>query len=204
MLSHIGRRAGGATKKSALVVLMAMGFVTSQGAALAAQQEPPVAQVTGGDDLVEEKGPFQGTWIHPDANINRFDKIYMWDAVFQFRDVAKRRNEGTTRGRMHAESNQEWPIADESRKRFEEVFTETFVKELQNSSKFEVVDKVGPGTLIVRGAVLDIVSNVPATARRSTVFLWSLGQGTDVRLRDDRRRDRVDAGPRGRTPENPG
>ena len=59
-----------------------------------------MAEVTGGDDLVEKKGPFHGTWIHPDANINRFDKIYMWDAVFQFRDVAKPRNEGTTRGRM--------------------------------------------------------------------------------------------------------
>ena len=59
--------------KNVLLALMAMGLVASLGAAPAAQE------VTGGDDLVEEKGPFQGTWIHPDANIMRFDKIVVWE-----------------------------------------------------------------------------------------------------------------------------
>ena len=161
--------------KNALLVLMAMGLVASLGAAPAAQQ------VTGGDDLVEEKGPFAGTWIHPDANIMRFDKIVVWDAAFQFRDVDKPRNQGTTRGSMMQSTDDlDYPIADESRKKFEEVFVATFVKEFQNSKKFEVVDHAGPGTLIVRGGVLDIVSSVPPTASRSTIFLSSLGEGTFV------------------------
>jgi len=161
--------------KSALLVLATVGLVASLGAAPAAQE------VTGGDDLVEEKGPFQGTWIHPDANIMRFDKILVWDAAFQFRDVDEPRNQGTTRGRMMQSADDlDYPIAEESRKKFEEVFVATFVKEFQNSKKFEVVDQAGPGTLIVRGGVLDIVSNVPPTARRSTVFLSSVGEGTFV------------------------
>ena len=57
--------------------------------------------------------------------------------------------------------------------------TETFVKELERSKLFQVVDTVGPGTLIVRTGVLDIVSNVPPSfTGTAKVYLSDIGEAT--------------------------
>jgi len=54
------------------------------------------------------------------------------------------------------------------------------VKELARSKQFTVTDKVGPDTLLVRGAVLDIVSNVPPNLSGGGIHLSSVGQATMV------------------------
>jgi len=127
----------------------------------AAQEHPPVARVTGGDALVKEKGRFKETWVHPDARLTRYSTLYLWNEVFQFRDVREKKSLGTTSSILLSTGSEEYPVTEESREKFKQVFVDTFVEELQRSKRFQVVDEVGPGTLIVRGGVLDIVSRVP-------------------------------------------
>jgi hypothetical protein len=142
-------------------------------------QEVPVEKVTGGDDLVEQKGPWEGTWVHPDADISKYSKLYMWDSVFQFREGGAT-SAGTTMKMMRGDSSGPYAVTEESREKFKEVVNEAVVKELGRSKLFEVTDTVGPGTLLVRGAVLDIVSNVPPHLSGGGIHLASVGQATMV------------------------
>jgi hypothetical protein len=159
--------------KKALSVLVVTLLIASFG--YAASKKVP--EVTGAEELVEEKGPFQGTWVHPDADMSKYSKLYLWQAAFQFREGGKESG-GTTASQL---SNYVGPYAvtDDSKEKFEEVVSEAFVKELNRSKLFEVVDEVGPGTLIVRAVVGDIVSNVPADYRgTANIHLASVGQAT--------------------------
>jgi len=157
-----------------LLTLVAITFV----AGLAYAQEK--AQVTGGDELVKAKSMFAGTWVHPDADITKYDKLYLWNATFQFRDVDAPAGSGTTFGMMQSGTGA-FPVPQESREKFKQVVTDTFVKELQRSKEFQVVQEVGPGTLLVRGGILDIISNVSKDIlRRGNTHLTSVGEGTFV------------------------
>ena len=73
-----------------------------------------------------------------------------------------------------------FPVAEESQKKFEEVFVEVFLKELQRSKEFELANAVGPDTLIVRGGVLDIISKVPPRSRQGNAYLSAVGEGTFI------------------------
>jgi hypothetical protein len=60
---------------------------------------------------------------------------------------------------------------------------EAFLKEIQQGKNFELVDVDGVDqhTLIMRGAVLDIISHVPPdTIGRSEIYLSSIGEATLV------------------------
>ncbi len=93
-------------------------------------QEVPVEKVTGGDDLVEQKGPWEGTWVHPDADISKYGKLYLWDSVFQFREGGAT-SAGTTMQMMRGDSSGPYAVNEESRKKFKEVVDEAVVKELK-------------------------------------------------------------------------
>jgi hypothetical protein len=70
---------------------------------------------------------------------------------------------------------------EETRARFEEEVSEVFAEELAKSERFTVSDTVGPDVLVIRGGMIDIVSNVPPEyVGRSEVFLSSLGEATLV------------------------
>ncbi len=142
-------------------------------------QEVPVEKVTGGDDLVEQKGPWAGTWVHPDADISKYSKLYLWESLFKFREGGAT-SAGTTMQMMRGDSSGPYAVTEESRKKFKQVVSEAVVKELGRSKLFEVTDTVGPGTLLVRGAVLDIVSNVPPHLSGGGIHLASVGQATMV------------------------
>ncbi len=155
-------------KKAAFFLLCGVLMV----GVLHAQDQP----VTGEDDLVQEKGPWAGTLIHPDADISKYDKLYMWAGVFDFREGGAK-SSGTTAQALRGQTG-EYFIRDESKEKFKQVFSDAVVAELGRSKLFEVVEAVGPGTLLVRAGVLDIVSDVPPDAtRRGEVYLASVGSG---------------------------
>lgn len=143
-------------------------------------QEEPVEKVTGGDELVKEKGPFAENWVHPDADISKYSKLYMWESLFKFREGGAT-TAGSTMRMMSGDSTGPYAISEESKEKFKKIVTDTVVKELERSKMFEVTDTVGPGTLLVRGAVLDIVSDVPPNASMAgNMHLASVGQATIV------------------------
>ncbi len=143
------------------------------------QEEAAVPEITGADDLVKEKGRFAETWIHPDADMTQYSKLYPWQSVFQFREGGKEKA-GTTIEASRGNDDR-YAVNDESRAKFKELVSDTFVKVLGRSKIFEVVDEVGPDTLIVRVAMLDIVSDVPPTRPGGQdTYLSAVGEATII------------------------
>ena len=59
--------------------------------------------------------------------------------------------------------------------------TGTFIEELGRSKVFEVVDEVGPDTLLVRAMLVDIISNVPPKfTGTADVYISSVGEATFI------------------------
>jgi hypothetical protein len=142
---------------------------------LNAQQPTSEAVVTGADELVKEQGLFKETWIRPDTDITRYSKLYIWEPIFQFREIDPARRTSS----LPRDNEGPYGFREESREKFEQIASEAFAKEFQSSKMFKVVDTVGPGTLIVRPGVLDIVSNVPPDhPGRRRLYLTSVGEAT--------------------------
>ena len=129
------------------------------------------------NELVKEKGAFQETWVLPGASLAGVNKVYLWGAGFQYRDVGPARRTRST----FSSSNDEYGISEESRQMFEEVVAEAFQKEFAKGKNFQIVDEIGPDTIIIRGGLADIISKVPPEfVGRSEVYLASVGAATVV------------------------
>ena len=129
------------------------------------------------DGLVRiEKGQYKLSWADPDIDFSVYDKVIPGGATFQFRAVKK------TSGSTARRSNQkEFWISDENQQKLEETVTEIFAEEVAKSKYFAVVEEAGPDTLIIRGAMLDIVSQVPPDIMgRGEIYLSSVGEMTLV------------------------
>jgi hypothetical protein len=161
-------------------LIYATALLIAASPALADEPAAP-QEVTGADELVKQKSSqWAEVWVHPDADIARFDKLYFWQAVFQFRDVSDVDVNRTTTAMLRGDQGP-FTISDESRTRFQEIVRDVMVKELGRSKQFEVVDQIGPGTLLVRAMVLDITSNVPPNVgRQGNVHFSAVGEATMV------------------------
>jgi hypothetical protein len=162
-------------------VLMFAAMTLAAGSSLAqapgASKKRPVGRITGGNALVKDKGRFKETWVHPDESLNRYDKVYLWNVAFQFRDVGDVKTSGTEAGVRTATGKEHFPVSEENQESFKHVIIDAYVKELKRSDRFALVDEPEPGTLIVRGAVMDIVSFVPPRTVRVDVHLAAVGEG---------------------------
>lgn len=146
---------------------------------VAAQEATPVPEITGADQLVKEKGRFRETWVRPDVEITKYSKLLVWQPVFEFREVGEAKGGETTSKMLTTGGG--FAIREEDRQKFAKVVSDAFVKELERSKLFQVVDEVGPDTLILRSGVLDIVSDVPPPySGMSNIYLSSVGQATIV------------------------
>jgi len=160
--------------KKASYFLLALTLVVG---VIHGQEESAYPEITGGDELIKEKGRFAGTWIRPDADITLYSKLYLWSPVFQFREGGKEKA-GTTIEASRGNDDR-YAVNDESRAKFEEIVSDTFVKVLGRCKIFDVVDEVGPDTLIVAVAMLDIVSDVPPSRPGAQdTYLSAVGEAT--------------------------
>lgn len=131
-------------------------------------------------DLEKDKSGFKETWVLPGADFTKYNKLYIWKAEFQFRDVGPAQRTRMTR---MSTRKTEFGISDKDREEFQRIVREAFLKEIQQAKNFELVDidGVDQHTLIMRGAVLDIISHVPPdTIGRSEIYLTSIGEATLV------------------------
>jgi len=155
------------------VIVIAAAFV-------GAQEKVDGKDITGAEDLVKKKsGEFQELWVNPDGDISKYHKLYLWKADFQFRDLG---DQSVNRTAIAMSRNQGYfAVPEEDQKKFEQIVSDVLLEGLERSKQFEIVDTVGPGTLIVRALVLDIVSNVPPNVGRlANVHLSSMGEATFV------------------------
>jgi hypothetical protein len=162
----------------ACLLLMLTGI-----AGFAAEQAPAVGEEPLGDpdsprysELEKQKGAFRETWVLPGADFSRYDSLLVWDAQFEYRDVGPAESTRSTFLRTH---KREFGISEKDRAEFEGIVTEAFEKEIRKGKRFEVVDDADADTLILRGALLDVVSFVPPpTVGRSDVYLATIGEAT--------------------------
>jgi hypothetical protein len=152
-----------------------MSLVVLLGAGLGSAGTDPQA----GSEQVKVKGPFNETWVLPDADMSQYSKLYPWKAVFQFREVGEG-GSGTTATKLRG-GDGPFYVNEESRQQFEKMVTETFVTELGRSKIFEVVDEVGPDTLLVRVMMVDIISNVPPRfTGTADIYISAVGEATFI------------------------
>ena len=138
-------------------------------------QSGPDVEITFDGLVPVDNSAFQRAWVDPTINLSAYSKILPGGAVFEFRAV---RGGGTSMSRSNAT---EFPISEADQQRLKDLADEVFNEELRNSTRFTMVDSPGPDVLVVRGAMLDIVSNVPPqTAGRSDIFLSRVGEATLV------------------------
>ena len=122
-------------------------------------------------------------WARPDFDISRYTKLMLVDAGVQYR-------EATNMGRTTTERSRPGPfyLDEDRRARFEALVQEVFAEEMAQIQNFEIVEAPGPDVLMVRGALLDVVSFVPdlqSMPGRSNLLLSSVGEVTLVlELRD--------------------
>ena len=120
-------------------------------------------------------------WARADLDLSSFNKIMLAEVDVEFRP-------GGESGRTMRSRSGSGPfeVTEEQKARFDALVREVFLDELSRSENFTVVDEPGPDVLMVRGALLDVVSFVPPeTVGRSDVFLSRIGEATLVlELRD--------------------
>jgi hypothetical protein len=141
-------------------------------AGFAAAQDAPE---TSFDGLVkQEKGRFKLTYVDPDIDFSVYNKYIPGTAQFQFRAVKK------TSSMTARRSNQrEFWISDADKQKLEDTVSSIFAEELAKSETFTETNEPGPDTLIIRGALHDIVSQVPPEIiGRGEIYLSSMGEAT--------------------------
>lgn len=151
-----------------------------------ASQEPTVQTganaETSFDGLVRiDHSRFAVAWIDPEVDLTQYNKIIPGGAAFEFRNVQK---VSATRARLSNES--EFWISDADRQRLIDTVSDVFTEELQRSEHFTLVEEAGPDTMIISGALHDIVSRVPPeSVGRTEIWLRSVGEATLIlELRD--------------------
>jgi hypothetical protein len=132
-------------------------------------------------ELVKENGEFQETFVLPGLDPSKYNKVFLWEGQFEYRDVGPAQK---TRSTMLSTHKREFGISEEDRRRFEEIVGEAFEKEISKAKNFTIIeniDELDAATLILRGAMLDIISRVPPQmVGRADVYLSSVGAATFV------------------------
>lgn len=118
----------------------------------------------------------QRLWVKPDLDLTRYTKILPRGEGVSFRDVRQ----------SPSRSANQFPIEDADQAGLSDLAGEIFREELAKSERYTLTDEPGPDVLMVRGALIDVVSFVPPdTVGRRRVFLSSVGEATLVlELRD--------------------
>jgi hypothetical protein len=145
------------------------------GIAVAADEEQAPSAT---ENMVKAESAFQETWVNPNFDFREYHNLFLWESYFEYRDVGPAR---ATRSTMMNTHKREFGISENDRRKFEEVVGESFVKEIQKVKNLEIVDAPGPDTLILRGAAVDIVSQVPPElVGRNEIYLATIGEATLV------------------------
>ncbi len=164
--------------KSLMLVLLSL-LVVACTSAPPALQTGPDAEWTF-DGLVRvDNARFRDAWADPEVDFSQYNKVMPGGAEFEFRAVSKTAGAGRTLSSRA--SQREFWISDANRDKLVDTVSGIFREELSKAQGWEAAEKAGPDVLILRGALLDIVSFVPPEMiGRGEIYLSSVGQATLV------------------------
>ncbi len=116
-------------------------------------------------------------WAKPGVDLSLYTKIKLEGAGIEYRP-------GGEAGRTwHARSRGgPYEVTEQQKDRFRNLVGEVFLEELSKSERYTIVNESGPDVLLIRGAILDVVSYVPpdAVSGRVDVYLSAVGEATLV------------------------
>ena len=154
--------------KAPLHLLICLGLIS-----LSASAQDGVETSFDGLQRID-KGAFKLSYADPDVDFSVYEKYIPGPATFEFRSVKK-----TSTAQARRSNSNEFYISDRNRQKLEETVTGIFAEELSKSEVFTETANPGPETLIIRGALHDIVSRVPPElVGRGEIYLASIGEAT--------------------------
>jgi len=145
-------------------------------------QSGPDAEVTFDGLHKVDNSQADLAWAKPGFDISGYTKLMLVGSGIAY---AEAENRGRTT--MERSRGGSYFIDDDTRAAFEELVQETFLDEMQQIERYELVNEAGPDVMMIRGALLDVVSYVPedAISGRSSIYLSQVGEATLVlELRD--------------------
>lgn len=136
----------------------------------------PDAEVTF-DGLHEVKGgSADQAWARPGADISQYSKIMLQGAGIEYRPGGAKGTSWNARSRGGP-----YEVTESQKQRMRQRVAEEFLKELGKSEHFTLVDEAGPDVLLIRGALLDVVSMVPPEPiGRGEIYISEIGTATLV------------------------
>ncbi len=162
--------------KRLMLALLSLLVVACTSAPPALQTGPDAERTF--DGLVRvDNSRFRDAWADPEVDFSQYNKVMPGGARFEFRAVSK------TAGRtsLSRGSRGEFWISDANRDKLVGTVSAVFKEELSKAQGWEAAEEVGPDVLILRGALLDIVSFVPPEMiGRGEIYLSSVGEATLV------------------------
>ncbi|MEO1037893.1 MAG: DUF3313 family protein [Pseudomonadota bacterium] len=153
--------------------------------AVACETTPPSIDTTG-EETFDGLYPVANSkadsaWARPGVDLSNYSKVMLQGAGIEYRPGGE-----TGRVSLNRGSSGPYAVTEEQKERFEKLVVEEFTEEMAKSDVFELVTEPGPDVLLVRGALLDVVSYVPPEpVGRGAVFISKIGEVTlVVEIRD--------------------
>lgn len=164
--------------RKTLLAIFSIILVLSSVAAGAASRD---SKAEGLDDLSKRKGLFKKTLIHPDADFSRYSNLLKEPVLVQFRVQSSNEAEAGTGNLLNTQSKGSSAPDAEDRATFSRIVSDALSQELSSYEGLALVEETGPGTLILRASVLDILSKIPVRSEGETELRGKLiAQGTIV------------------------
>ncbi len=115
-------------------------------------------------------------WARPGLDLSGYSKIKLQSAGIEYRPGGEKRR--SWRARTGGET---YEVTESQKERLRTILAEAFRDELSKSDRFTLVNESGPDVLLIRGALLDVVSYVPPEPiGRVDIYLRSVGEATLV------------------------
>jgi len=173
---------------AARVGVATLALLVFAGSGGAAPKQPrietgPDAEVTH-DGLVRvQKSVVDAAWVKPTLDLTPYKKLMVVSQGVSFRKLEPVSD-------FQARSESQFPVKEENKERLSRELKTAFEAELKKLERYELVTQPGPDVLLLVGAIIDVVSNIPpdidsARFGRGGVYLTSIGDATLViELRD--------------------
>ena len=146
-------------------------------------QTGPDAEVTHDGLTRIDRTVMDAVWARNDIDLSGINKVMFVGVGVEYRNVngPYSGRAGMTSSTRATANRSEFQLDAETRALFEEEIAGAFLEELGRSTVFEIVEEPGPDVLLIRAALLDVVSRVPPeTVGRSRVFIDRVGEATLV------------------------
>lgn len=144
---------------------------------LAALALPAVA-ADAPDPALQARNPsLKVQWATPDTRVPPFDRVLLAPVELAFRDVKP-----LTGPTGYPQGRTEFPVTDRDRERLEADVNRILREELAGRKTYALAEAAGPGVLVLKPALRDIVSRMPPEEPpgASAVYLDTVGEATLV------------------------